>query len=219
MVQPTRARRLAPEERERQIVSGAIAYFAEHGLDAQLRDLADHLGITHPLLYRYFPTKEALVERVYEEFYATRWQAGWDLLLRDASLTLEERLTRFYAAYLDALEDGPWLRIFAFSGLQNQKASQHYMASIRVRVIQPIAAGLQALASSEGGRPEPALMELAWALHGELCFNPICNRLLGIPAGRMTSAQIRQRLSAWLNGYASAPIRMSGVSAVEAGSA
>ncbi|SHJ74708.1 transcriptional regulator, TetR family [Roseomonas rosea] len=195
-----RARRLPPEERERQIVAGAIAYFAEHGLDAQMRDLALHLGITHPLLYRYFSTKEALIDRVYQEFYATRWQAEWDELLGNSPLPLAERLTRFYAAYLDALEDGPWLRIFAFSGLQNQKASQNYMASIRVRVIQPVAASLQALVRGEAGPPDAVTMELAWALHGELCFGPICNRLLGLRAGRLRPEDIRRRIAEWLEG-------------------
>jgi AcrR family transcriptional regulator len=202
---PPRARRLPPEERERQIVSGAIAYFAEHGLDAQMRDLALHLGITHPLLYRYFRTKEALIERVYQEFYATRWQGEWDELLGESPLPLTDRLTRFYAAYLDALEDGPWLRIFAFSGLQNQKASQNYMASIRVRVIQPVAASLQALARGHAGPPDAAMTELAWALHGELCFGPICNRLLGLRAARLRPEDIRRRITEWLEGRVTRP--------------
>ncbi|WP_198382909.1 TetR/AcrR family transcriptional regulator [Roseomonas sp. KE2513] len=202
---PPRAQRLPPEERERRIVAGAIAYFAEHGLDAQLRDLAQHLGVTHPLLYRYFATKEALIERVYEEFYATRWQGVWDALLGDADLPLEERLTRFYAAYLDALEDGPWLRIFAFSGLGNQRASQHYMASIRARVIQPVAAALERRPLDGAARPGPVAVELAWALHGELCFGPICHRLLGLPQKRLSEDDIRRQVVAWLDGWPPAP--------------
>ena len=47
----------AREARERQIVEGAVAYFAEVGLDGQTRELARRLGITQPLLFRYFPTK------------------------------------------------------------------------------------------------------------------------------------------------------------------
>lgn len=195
-----RARRLPPEEREQRIVSGAIAYFAQHGLDAQMRDLAVHLGVTHPLLYRYFATKEALIERVYEEFYATRWQSRWDDLLRESTLPLTERLTQFYVAYIDALEDGPWLRIFAFSGLQNQRASQNYMASIRARVIQPVAAGLQAAALVPSGIPDATAVELAWALHGELCFGPICNRLLGLGMGRLTPDKVQQRVTECLEG-------------------
>jgi hypothetical protein len=40
-------------EREREIVRGAVAYFAEVGFEGSTRDPAARLGITQPLLYRY----------------------------------------------------------------------------------------------------------------------------------------------------------------------
>ncbi|MEN3297593.1 MAG: hypothetical protein V7642_6846, partial [Burkholderiales bacterium] len=58
-------KRLSVEEREKQILSSAIEFFSEHGLDGQMRVLAQNIGITHALLYHYFPTKQALLERVY----------------------------------------------------------------------------------------------------------------------------------------------------------
>src|SRR5450830_1619911 len=70
------ARRLAPEEREQQILSKAIRYFAAHGFSASTRDLAREIGVTQPLLYRYFPNKQALVDRVFEEVYLARWRIG-----------------------------------------------------------------------------------------------------------------------------------------------
>lgn len=188
-------RRLPPAERERHIVEGAIDYFARHGMDAQMRDLAAHLGISHPLFYRYFATKEALIERVYGEFYASRWHGAWDGLLRDETLPLAERLTQFYAAYLRALEDGPWLRIFAFSGLRGEVASQHYMAGVRDRIITPIAMALD----RAGMAPRPYAMELAWALHGELCFGPIAVGLLGLEGVPLDAAGIRRRVLSWLS--------------------
>ncbi|MDI7047032.1 TetR/AcrR family transcriptional regulator, partial [Escherichia coli] len=62
-------RRLAPEVRERQIVLKAVDHFATHGFSGSTRELARQLGVTQPLLYRYFPSKEALIDRVYEEVY------------------------------------------------------------------------------------------------------------------------------------------------------
>ena len=65
---PVPARRRMPAaEREQQLVEGAIRFFSRHGLGGQLRDLARELGITHTLLYHYFPTKQALLERVYKD--------------------------------------------------------------------------------------------------------------------------------------------------------
>lgn len=197
---PPRARRLPPAERERRIVEGAIAYFARHGLDAQLRELAAHLGVSHPLLYRYFPTKEALIERVYAEFYATRWQPGWDHLLADSEVPLRERLARFYTAYVAALHEGPWLRIFAFAGLRNEPSSRFYMASIAQKVVLPIAAALRREAGAGEGRPDSWAMELAWALHGELCFVPIAGHLLRLDLQPLTAPQLRRRIDIWLEG-------------------
>jgi len=197
----TVARRLPPNERERQIVDGAIAFFARYGMDAQLRDLAKHLGITHPLLYRYFPTKGALVERVYHEFYARRWRPEWDATLRDATLPLAERLLRFYRAYLEAIDHPHWLRIFAFAGLRGEAGSRRYMATIRRRVIEPIsielriAAGLPAVA-----RPLPNELELAWGLHGEVCFLAIRNRILGMPVPNPTDRDLPLLVSEFLAG-------------------
>ncbi|MEP4193996.1 MAG: helix-turn-helix domain-containing protein, partial [Sneathiella sp.] len=60
-------KRMSPGSRETLIVEEAITFFAEHGLEGKTRDLAKRLGITQPLLYRYFPSKEKLIERVYQE--------------------------------------------------------------------------------------------------------------------------------------------------------
>src|SRR5258707_15376496 len=78
-------RRLEPEDREREIIDGAIAFFAEVGFDGGLRDLAKRLGITHHNVFRYFPTKEALIERVSKEVYLSRWQPEWESILPDTA--------------------------------------------------------------------------------------------------------------------------------------
>ena len=75
---PTR-RRMGVVERERQILDGAIQFFSVHGFNGQLRDLAKSIGVTHALLYHYFPTKQALVDRVYLEVFEGRRRADQDV--------------------------------------------------------------------------------------------------------------------------------------------
>src|SRR6266704_4117545 len=55
--------RLAPEVREHQIVLKAMDHFATHGFSGSTRELARQLGVTQPLLYRYFPSKETACRR------------------------------------------------------------------------------------------------------------------------------------------------------------
>ena len=47
-----RRRRLAPEDREHEIVQSAISFFARHGFEGSTRDLAQRLGVSQSLLYR-----------------------------------------------------------------------------------------------------------------------------------------------------------------------
>jgi AcrR family transcriptional regulator len=88
-------------EREQQIVDGATDFFARRGLDAQMRELAAELGIAHTLLYHYFPTKRQLIERVYEQTIAGRWDPRWEALLDDPKrIAVHDKLLAFYREYL-----------------------------------------------------------------------------------------------------------------------
>src|SRR3546814_5858075 len=95
---PTR-RRLAEGERAQRIVEEATRYFAEVGFRGTTRELARRLGVSQPLLYRYFPDKQALIDRVYATVVAGRWREEWTALLADRTLPLDETLKRFYRAY------------------------------------------------------------------------------------------------------------------------
>ncbi|MBT3624713.1 MAG: helix-turn-helix transcriptional regulator, partial [Gammaproteobacteria bacterium] len=70
-------KRLRPENREQQILDEAVSFFAEKGISGKTRDLADRLGITQPLLYRYFPTKRDLIEGVFEKVYLNKLNPEW----------------------------------------------------------------------------------------------------------------------------------------------
>src|SRR5258708_20493782 len=168
---PKRGRRLEREDREREIVDGAVAFFAEFGFDAGLRDLAKRLGITHQNLFRYFPTKEALVERVYKEVYLDGWQPEWETALHDSSQPLDKRLIDFYESYLSAIFRYDWVRIFVFAGLKGVGISQRYLDLIQKRVIEPLAIELRRAAGlPDGAALSREELEIAWGLHGELFY-------------------------------------------------
>jgi AcrR family transcriptional regulator len=109
-------KRLAPEDREHQIVQRAIAFFAQKGFDASTRELAKELGVTQPLLYRYFPTKEALADRVFEEVFVRRWNPEWEEMLANRSQPLAERLKLYFRDYARYILRSEWVRIFMFAG-------------------------------------------------------------------------------------------------------
>ncbi|ANY08083.1 TetR/AcrR family transcriptional regulator [Pseudonocardia sp. HH130630-07] len=59
---PGPRRRVPRAERERQIVDAAVAVFGEHGYSgASMDTVAERVGVTKPVLYAHFRSKEALL--------------------------------------------------------------------------------------------------------------------------------------------------------------
>lgn len=168
---PAPRRRLSPAERERQIVEGAVRFFSEHGLDGQLRDLARELGITHTLLYHYFPTKQALIERVYADLFAARWETEWEALLDDRSLDVESKLTSFYTRYAKRILERDWVRVFVFSGLSDRYITDRYFALLGEKLFpRLIRESRRYLGLPNRGKPTPREMELLMGLHGSIFY-------------------------------------------------
>lgn len=166
-------RRLAPDERERQILEAAIAFFAEVGFGGQTRELSRRLGITQPLLYRYFPSKRDLIERVYRQVYIGHWDPEWERLLDDHSIPLRARLIEFYGRYTRVIFNPQWLRIYLYSGLLGVGFNRRYIARLEHRVLGRICRELR----HELGLPGPERvpigdeeMELVFALQSAIFY-------------------------------------------------
>lgn len=201
----SKRRRLDPAEREREIIRGAVAFFAEVGFEGGLRDLAQRAGTTHQNLLRYFPTKELLIERVYEEIYLSRWQPEWEALLRDPGKSLEERLIAFYEAYLPAIFSYEWVRIFVFAGLKGVGITQRYLGLIQERVIEPLAHELRVAGGN--GNDDTVLsaneLEVAWGLHGEIFYLAIRRWVYDMETPADLSPVIKTAVLQFLKGAAS----------------
>lgn len=159
-------------ERERLIVQKAIRYFATHGFSASTRDLAREIGISQPLLYRYFPSKEALVERVFEEVYLSPWNPAWERQLSDRSVPLAERMRRFYGQYAGVILNSDWIRIFIFAGLAYEGINVRYLARLRAGVFDVVLAELHrefSLGAPTAQQHEDEI-ELIWGLHASIFY-------------------------------------------------
>ncbi|WP_117190528.1 TetR/AcrR family transcriptional regulator [Rhizobium terrae] len=163
-------------EREQFILEEAVRFFAEHGFEGQTRELAKRIGITHSAIYRHFPSKEALIERVYEHVYLSRWDEAWANLITDRSRSLENRLTEFYLQYVDRVFHYDWVRIFVFSGLKTFDITTRYLDIVRRQIIEPACEELR----HELGLPDTGQTplteretELFWGLHGRIFYMAI----------------------------------------------
>jgi AcrR family transcriptional regulator len=164
--------RLVPAARERQIIEGAIAYFAEVGFSGQTRELSKRLGITQPLLYRYFSSKQVLIDRVYQTVFEGRWNPSWVLLLQDRSLPLRERLIEFYRQYSKATYRPDWIRIYMYAGLSSPTLNQRYIKLIRQQLLPVYCRELRqhcGLGQFDAPISDEEL-EFVWSLHGGIFY-------------------------------------------------
>src|ERR1700689_323824 len=105
-------KRLSPDDRRKEFVAKATEFFGEEGFGGGTRDLARRLGVTQPLLYRYFPSKDDLIREVYRTVYLEPIETDWEKLLADRSRPIRDRLQEFYSAYPEAIFTREWLRIY-----------------------------------------------------------------------------------------------------------
>ncbi|HEY1503928.1 MAG TPA: TetR/AcrR family transcriptional regulator [Stellaceae bacterium] len=159
---------MAPQDRERLILDNALRFFAERGLAGETRELARRLGVTQSLIYRYFPSKDVLIERVYEKWFTEYWSPAWADWIGERRLNFEERLLAFYRDYVRLCHNYEWVRLFAFSGLDGLPHHGRYVERNRAEIFPRIAAELR----HDHGLPgfdEIPLTEfehdLIWSLH------------------------------------------------------
>ena len=165
--------RLSPAARLEAILSEAIIFFAEHGFEAQTRDLASRIGVSQALIYRYFRTKADLIDKVYQRIYMSHWNPFWEKLLSDRRIPLEQRLKEFYKSYLSTFDDYAWIRVSVYSGLRGDSLVSRHIDLVIKRVIYVISVelryecGLPILAPSDIPKLD---LELTWNFHSSIIY-------------------------------------------------
>lgn len=190
-------------DREMAILEEAVRFFAEHGFEGQTRELAKRMGITHSAIYRHFPSKEALIERVYEHVYLSRWSPDWEGLIRDRSRTVEQRLTQFYLEYAQRVFDFHWVRIFVFSGLKSFDITKRYLAIVKSLIVVPTCIELRRELRLPGPDEIPVTEreeELLWGLHGRVFYIAIRKFVYGTPTPDDLDAVITDAVRQFMTG-------------------
>lgn len=191
---PRQRRRLPPGERRQQIVDGAVAFFAEVGLNGKTRELAGRLGVTQSLIFNYFTTKDDLIEAVYEQVYLHRLDADWPARLADRSVPLRDRLIAFYDEYSLLIFRDEWMRIFMFSGLAGATLNRRYLEHLRDVILYPLLAEFKH-ASPTGST---ITMEDIWNLHGGIVYIGIRRHIYRMPCPEDPSLAIAKAIDRFL---------------------
>lgn len=161
--------RAASQQRARDIVSAAAEHFSEVGFAGSTREIAKRVGVTQPLLYRYFPTKDDLIEAVYRTEYLERWNPSWDASLKDRNRPTRERFEVFYRDYVQTAFTPTALRLSYYAGLRDADINAWYNHLIEELVLKQLVREHRV----ELGLPDEAYvsareLEPAWQIHGGL---------------------------------------------------
>ncbi len=161
----------------------AAAFFADEGFAGTTRALADRIGIRQALLYRYFPSKDALVDAVFHRIFASRWTEDFGPIFADRSRRLEERLAEVYRLYAEQ-DEGLAIRLFVRAALDRFPVPPSRGATLTARIIEPLVGelrhdcrlpGLDRLPMTQGER------ELVMLMHGAVMFHAIREHVYRAP--------------------------------------
>ena len=97
--------RLEPEARRAQLVEVAAGLLSRGGLDAlQFTDLAAAAGVTRPVVYKFFPTREALVQAILDDFEGELTRRFENAAEARAATSIAEATGAFIDAICDTIE-------------------------------------------------------------------------------------------------------------------
>ena len=177
-------------------------FFAEEGFSASTRDLADRLGVRQALLYKYYPSKEALLDAIFETVFSEQLSSECSDHLQDVSKPLLERVCALYDRYVRE-RDGIGVRLFLRAALDRYPLPKRMAEVQRNKLLIPLVAALRTDCGLKLISEVPVLIgeyELALMLHGSVVFNQIRTHVYGLALVEDSQSVIRLYIATFLDG-------------------
>lgn len=191
------------EQREAMILDEAIRLFADVGFAGQTRELARRLGLTQPALYKYFQSKEDLIEKVYQRVFLSRWKNEWEQILAEPGVPLEEKLNRFYQDYARIVVEHNFIRITMQAALVGDNLTHRYVTQVGERIVPRVchavreAVGLPAVPDSELSARE---LQTVWDLQGAIIYLAIRHHIYGFAPLEPLETSVRGIVATFIAG-------------------
>jgi AcrR family transcriptional regulator len=190
-------------DRQQQMVDRAISLFAQKGFALTTRELAKGLQVTQPLLYRYFPSKQLLIEQVYQQVFMNRWDPDLEPRLKDRTSPLRKRLIEYFISYTRTILSNEWVRIFLYAGLQDPALNQGYLRRLHENIFLVI---IEELRHQRQLTNAPTVHELAldievlWGFHSSFFYLGVRKWVYQMPVPENLTELITHRVNSFLDG-------------------
>lgn len=155
------------EEKQRVILDTAAEVFAEQGMEkASMAQVAARAQISKPLLYHYYPSKDALIFAIittHLEELDTAIEAADD----DLDLAPDQRLRRLVGAVLESYrgaDNEHKVQLNATAALSDEQKTQ--ITALERRIVRRFAAILEQINPDLNSRERPLLMPVTMSLFG-----------------------------------------------------
>ena len=199
-----RRRRLAPDQRREQILAAAIETMTDRGLAFNTRELSEKLGISHPLLFRYFKSKEEIVDAVVQTVFLGRFSPEMRTAVLAPSADIIGKWTAFYRAYSPKIFDRTWIRIFVTSALQEEVISRRYFDLVIIPLMNEMADDTERFCFGDrlpvGDAMRTTTLELAWMTHSSLFYSGMRRWIYNLDVPEEMAAIMEQRIKVHFEG-------------------
>lgn len=155
------------EEKQRVILDTAAEVFAEQGMEkASMAQVAARAQVSKPLLYHYYPSKDALIFAIittHLEELDTVIEAADD----DLDLAPDQRLRRLVGAVLESYrgaDNEHKVQLNATAALSDEQKTQ--ITALERRIVRRFAAILEQINPDLNSRERPLLMPVTMSLFG-----------------------------------------------------
>ncbi|WP_158266687.1 TetR/AcrR family transcriptional regulator [Alsobacter soli] len=178
-----RAPRKSALERREEILLAAIDFFAEHGFSGSTHVLAAAIGVRQALLYRYYESKDALVEAVFGRVAGNRWTHDLPAILGDRSRPLADRLADVYRAYASQ-DDGPAIRLLMRAALDGLPLPSRRGGALTDQIFAPLLDQLRheaGLPTTDARPMSPPERDMLMLLHGAVVFQGVREHIYRAP--------------------------------------
>lgn len=140
-----------------------------------------------------------MAKAVLARLFAGRWQAEWDALLVDRSVSLEVRLTRFYTEYRGKITRTE-ARLWTRAGLLGMHGSA-FSRTLEKRILVPVARELRHEAGVATKRAvSKREIELVQMLHGAIAFPHTRSHIFDMNVYGRLPVLIAMMVRVWLPG-------------------
>lgn len=191
--------RTSGHERQACLISAATSLFAENGFTGTTtKQIAKAAGVSEALLFKHFPTKQALYAAILTE--KTQYSELREAIEEAAKKRDDERLLTLLASYrLRKGADPTMLRLFLFSALEGHEMSRMFFQR-QYRVFHDLLAGYIRRRIEDGAfRPvDPVLA--AKAFFGIILHHRLLHDILGLPLHLSHEGSVVEYVALFLGG-------------------